>query len=217
MLNEDYEDLVTGKSVALVGGGPIESWSRVNSCDLVVRVNHHFLHQGGRIDVLYSSCADDLEYSFLNSYLPIKFAWLNKIHMLFGPKNYLLMAEYCQLEQIPFDVYFHGPEHLYNLVPELRKLDQEYKWPYEFAKDYKIFAFSGVLAIHHLTLYPIKSLYVDGTTLFTRYRLTPKRQGCHHTMNQIGYLGELLNNDHRVTFSDELYNIITNPIYGYYR
>ena len=94
-----YSDLLRDKTVALVGGHDQVDWDRVNSCDFVVRLNDHWLRQRGRVDILYSSCASDVNHRsiFEDDFCSqIKYMQLNRFHMFFSwtAGDFLLMSKF---------------------------------------------------------------------------------------------------------------------------
>ena len=207
-----YSNLLRGKSVAIVGGHDDVHWSEVHSKDLVVRVNGHWGRQGGRMDIVYDSCAMDVDHGFYldpHVYVNLQFAQLNIMHKFWGHTagEFNHISRFLSDSGIPWDFYVHAPLRLYETMEQLRVVPPRHTWAKEFAEEYQIFPFTGVLAIRHLLLQPIKSLYVDGMDLFMdrKDEESPnyRRAGSHYLPPQVKYLRDI-ENDERITFSNNL-------------
>lgn len=210
-----YHSILKGKSIAIVGGHNDVDWARVNKCDLVVRINDHYPRQGGRLDILYHHCGDEADYSMFakGPIITTKFIWLNRMQCLFGPSRFSWLARYCHDNKITWAPYYHAPKSCFDLVVELKGIPDEDRWPEDFSEVYDVYAFTGVLALHHLTLYPIRSIYVDGMTFYQEEGVTPVRFGCHSIPKQVDYVNYLRLHDGRVSYSEVLLKAIDKPKY----
>ena len=215
-----YSDLLRGKTIALVGGHDDINWNEVNKCDLVARVNGHWVRQRGRINLLYYSCAADVSYSQFDCtdfWRDLQFAHLNITHTFFANEQNsfhdasLLLSQ----EKVPWDMYVVTPRQAYQLIIGLRDLPERYEWSQEFTEEFDIYPFTGVLALRHLTLQPVKSIYVDGMNLFVN-RAENNRYGSHYLPSNVHYLRSLCFDTKRppVTFSTLLWKTITNFKWG---
>jgi hypothetical protein len=242
-VKEEYDNFLRDKTVALVGGNDEIDWVRVNQADYVVRVNDHFMRQGGRCDVIYTSCATDLDYRafthnlrlvpatvalsvtnchellgdaqpFESSSLhrTLKFVWANAMPLLFGAKEFATVGQYCIDHGIPLGRYYNATKPCYALIRELNPLPAEHQWLKNFVDKYS-YPFNGIVALLHLSLTPLRSLYVDGYSFFTQDGITPKRAGCHHTMEQLRFCRELKERDNRISYSSRMHKIVFNTKY----
>lgn len=212
IIQSQYLELLRDRSIALVGGDDAVDWNRVEACDLVVRVNDHYLRQRHRIDIIYHSCGTDLNYD-LEPLRQLKFAWFQGMTLLFNAQEYATMKRFCLDNAIPYGLYYNATAPCYNLMPELNPISAEHKWLKDFAEAYDTYPFTGIVALRHLELMPCNSIYIDGMTLYTQNGITPIRYARHHTPNQIKYLQDL-QSDPRITFNAQLSAILANPTMG---
>lgn len=209
ILKNQYAELLKGKSIALVGGDDEIDWAKVEFCDLVVRVNDHYIRQKHRIDIIYHSCGTDLNYDDLEPLKNLKFAWLQGMTLLFGAKEFDTIRNLCLGAKTPYGVYYNATAPCYNLIAELNPIPPEHAWLKNFSEQYNTYPFTGIVALRHIELMPCRYIYVDGMTLYTQNGITPIRYARHHTPNQLNYLQDL-RKDERVTYSEKLNAVLDN-------
>lgn len=214
-MNDTYLSYLQNKSVAVVGGHDDINWTAVNSCDVVVRVNSHWLRQRGRIDVLYYSCARDIGLEIIqdNQFVtkPPTWMWLNAAHVLFGKEAGSMpeLIDFAEETNIAWDYYWHAPGDAFTIFPLLKQVSDARAWTRDFANSYRFHPLTGILAVYHLTLAPIRSMYVTGMSLYRdKAGNLPKNAGMHEIAPQLQYLQDLIQNDDRVTLAGGL-----DPIY----
>ena len=204
----DYRKLVEGRTIALLGGYDEINWRDVHNQDLVVRVNGHHVRQTGRVDIVYDSCAHDVDHTFYADaefWTDIKFVQLNIIHTFFtmSHSEYPWISNLLSKNKVPWDFYVHAPHDLFLKMKQLQVVPERHQWIKDFAKEFEIHALTGLVAIRHLLLQPIKSLYIDGMDLFHKVDAHLPRTNWHklHYMPpQIRYLRSIMS-DPRVEFS----------------
>lgn len=188
-----FDSLVSQKSVALIGGSDSIEWDEVNKCDLVARVNGHWARQGGRCEVLYYSCADDLDYRMWSDpelWKQLKFAVVNLSHRLFGgyageKTNWVIsqLIEHC----VPIETYVSAPHHAWQVFKVLQ--EQPQSWSRDLAARYDFHPLTGILAVEHLLLSKAASVYVTGMTLYQQPSgQMPTDAGRHTIAPQIEFL-----------------------------
>ena len=213
MINQTFNRIVKGKSIALIGGSDTIDWPGIISCELQARVNDHQSWQGGRCDILYYSCASDLRHKVLSNILnghtsEVKFGWLNFTHTLFNGSDFFQAKAVFDQLGIPRDIYFHGPPQVWTQVKQLNPLPKKYKWSKEISEMIDGHAFTGLLALGNLLLYDISCVVVTGMNFFREKDGTiPKRAGAHNIANQIKLL-KILSKDKRVILDHNLLEII---------
>lgn len=202
-----YAELLTNRTVALVGGDDEIDWDKVESCDLVVRVNDHYIRQGHRVDILYHSCASDLLYE-LDPLMDTKFFWLQGMMRLFSKVESNTMESFCAERGIPCGTFLNATAPLYALMPELNPLPPEYQWLKDFNETYS-YPFTGVVALKHLEMHSCRSIYVDGMTFYAQNGAIPVRHQRHHTSKQLEYLLQLEHGG-KVCFSAKLRSLLVS-------
>lgn len=205
----DYARLLEGETLALIGGHDEIDWVEVEKVDLVARINGHWWRQRGRVELLYDSCAHDnirKMYQDDRFWGQVKFAHLNITHTFFsgqGGEYYENRARFVE-HGVDWDFYVHAPRRLFDEMDQLKTVPERHKWYINFIEEWNIYPFTGVLALCHLLLQPIKSIYIDGMDLFHEVDLLkePKNRwhGNHYMPPQLNYLRSL-RNDSRVVFS----------------
>lgn len=157
------------RKVAIVGGHDDISWHLVNSCDTVIRINGHWARQGGRVDVLYDSCADDILRGFYASEEFIarcQLVLLNIMPVFIGAgRQYKRVCRICEEFGIPFDMYVHAPRGIWHTTEELRDPPPRHLWSKNFAEEYG-YPFTGILAAAHVLSHEPASIYIDGMNFY---------------------------------------------------
>lgn len=190
-------DLIQNAKVAVVGGADTIDEAVVERSHYVARVNSHWMRQGGRCDVLYFSCAGDLDYrmfwddKFLSG---LKFAMLNFSHTLFGLNAGAKTAGVIRIlkeARIPFDGYYHAPAAAWNTFTHLRGRDD---WTKALAERYGFHPLTGILAIEHLLLSPAAEVFVTGMNLYQSNGVLPESAGTHSIPPQLRFLRDVSTN-----------------------
>lgn len=193
----DFNSIVRDKSVALIGGADEINWTEVEKCDLVARVNSHWSRQGGRCNILYFSCARDLEFSMFEKaelWSQLKFVLVNLSHTLFGS----IAAERARFvisllfeRKIPFLTYYHAPARAWHLFEHLRGKDS---WERKLSERYDFHPLTGILATEHLLISEARDVFVTGMTLYRCNGELPSHAGAHSIPPQVQFFRDYLNN-----------------------
>jgi hypothetical protein len=212
-VNPQYNKLIEGKTIALVGGADTINRSFVESSEITIRINSHWAKQRGPIHVLYHSGQHDAgPYSIIDQpeFRDIQFIWLDKLQGIFNSPGFILIAAACKQYSIPLDYFVHGNNQCYTMVKELNPLESKYQWIKDFQGQWNMFAFTGILALEHLRQHPIKKLSVTGMNLFQDHPERLIRKGSHNIEPHINYLRYLQREDSRIIFDTTLSNILEN-------
>ena len=143
-----YEFLY-GRSVVLVGGKDNYDENILNSADVVVRVNQHWVRQGGRCEGLYCAACDPLTLD-LFKFPPVFMCY--RVTGMYA-RHY---QEYClkhRLITVPYQNERYDGASPYGA---------EFEWTNIFGHEANCKPFTGTLAIRHLASFPIRSLYITG-------------------------------------------------------
>lgn len=191
----DFNSIVDSKSVALIGGADEIDWSEVEKCDLVARVNSHWNRQGGRCDVLYFSCARDLDFSMFEKaelWSQLKFVLVNLSHSLFGE----IAAERARFvisllieRRVPFATYYHAPARAWHLFENLRGKES---WERRLSERYDFHPLTGILATEHLLLSSASRVFVTGMSLYQSSGKLPAHAGAHSIPPQVRFFEDSL-------------------------
>lgn len=187
-----------------MGGGDKADIGELNKADLVVSLNNHWLSQRGRIDICYHSGGNrnwDLLIELENEKeMPLKFAQMPQVHCY--DNNFV---NFCDRLDIPYELYGR------TLFQAARHQRSEYEWTNVFMRHLNTPPFTGVFAVRHLTLLPIKSLFVTGMDFYRDEKtgIIPKMIcDWHETESQIRFLRELKQSDNRVIYDSVLNQIV---------
>lgn len=190
-----FDELVKDRKVAVIGGCDNINWDAVNSADFVVRVNGHWQRQRGRVDALFYSCADDLDYSIFDDsdlWSDLKFAFVNLSHKLFGgyaAQKTGYVVERLLEREIPIEPYFSVPSRAWQVFTALSELRV---WSRELAERYDFHPLTGVLATQRMILSPAQQVYVDGMSLYRRQDGSmPYEVGTHYIDPQIRFFSDV--------------------------
>jgi len=179
-------DFFFDKSVAIVGGADEWESEDADRCDIVAQVNSHWLRHLGRCDLLYT-----------RQWLPCA--------CVPSPRVYL-------------DVHGPAPDRLW-LLRKLRFLDfniynkpgphgPDLAWCNVFCRELNTMPLTGIMAIRHLTLQPIRSLYITGFTFYAENGKIPERRDSHDLRPQVEWLQNLLRTDLRVSVDETLKKLL---------
>jgi hypothetical protein len=192
---ENYlRSFVYNARVLLVGGAEFtEHEAQLFSSkdfDVVARVNNHYTDQGGLVDVLYTAGSQEpeseLEDCIIIQCSPLpdeeESSWSN-----LGYRNrnrFLRFDTNCYQGSNPF-----GPENEFiNLL----------------YKEFKSMPFTGMIAVNHLLMMPIKSLTLIGFDFYQRAGILPSHRDSHGVWQQVIWLFGRFIRDCRLQLSDQL-------------
>lgn len=218
LLHMNFNEYVNGKTVALVGGADDVDWNEVNKRDIVARVNGHWMRQGGRCELLYYSCADDLDYRMWGQaelYEQLQFVMVNKTHELFGgyagEKTKFVTRSLID-RFIPFNIFYSAPAHAWSVFEVLRNLS-DCAWSRELSERYDFHPLTGIVALEHLLLSSAASVYVTGMTLYQQQDgALPASAGRHAIPPQLAYLKDNLKYE-KLILSERLAHIVAGLPY----
>lgn len=214
----NFNSYINGKTVALVGGSDEIDWQEVNKCEVVARVNGHWMRQGGRCELLYYSCADDLDYEMWQRpdlFEQLEFAMVNRTHQLFGgyasEKTALVISKLVE-HNIPHEFYYNAPGHAWDVFRELRNV-KDGLWSRELSERYDFHPLTGIIALEHLLLSSAASVYVTGMTLYQQPDgALPADAGRHSIPPQLAYLKDNIKHK-KLILSDRLAHIVAGLPY----
>ena len=201
-----YADLLWDKSVTIVGGREIDEEERckVESYDLIVRINNHWERNGPnnntgrypRTNILYW-CGAPFFKAPLNE---LRRAGFRFACMHSGGRSHML-ASWMKELGIPYITYDH--EKLTCKAGAHKVLEPKDKWFETWKRKYDLHPLTGVIAIRHISLFPVRELYVTGMD-FYGVKKYEEKWGGHVIGPHKDYLRDLAQLDDRVKYSDIL-------------
>lgn len=183
--------------VLLVGGADFDpSEYEKEDHDVWVRVNNHYLEQGGRCDVLYTGGCEELDLSEAPQVviecrpLPDELVQRDWIKFLVETLNrkYLRYDTHLYQETNPF-----GPEH---------------EWLNNLHRELDTMPLTGMIAVAHLLSMPIKELELAGFDFYQRGGVLPSRRDSHGIYPQVEWLAEQCVKDKRLIVDERLGNTL---------
>ena len=151
LINRDYRELIEGKAVTLIGGGP--DITSVDYDTLIVRCNTNYLASIQPADILYLSSADNIGQLEANlDQDRLKYVWINM-----NAGNCQLYSNLCIRYGVPYDYYVRYARETYRT---------RNSWYAQFQGKYEFLPLTGVLAMYHIMQYNPASLYVTGMDLY---------------------------------------------------
>jgi hypothetical protein len=202
MINLETENylrsFVYNARVLLVGGAEFTEQEAQqfssSEIDVVARVNNHYIDQGGLVDVLYTAGSQEPE-SELQDCVIVQCSPLpdeeESSWSKLGDRNrnkFLRLDTNCYEGTNPF-----APEHEFiNLL----------------YKDFKSMPFTGMIAVNHLLMMPIKSLTLIGFDFYQRAGILPSHRDSHAIWVQVLWLFGRYVKDPRLQLSDQLVSLM---------
>jgi hypothetical protein len=195
---ESYHAALKDKRVVVLGGDDDIDWNYVKGFDFVARVNGHWQRQRGRCDILYYSCADDLDMTMFDDpalYDDLKFAWINGSHMLFNGQaqiaRFLCVTELLKKRNIPMFMYVLAPVRAYQTFVQLRELHPRYEWARRMAERWSFHPLTGMAAVYHLANTPAHSIHINKISFYQKPDgVIPETSGVHDMASQMNFLRE---------------------------
>lgn len=200
-----YSQLLYNKKVCLVGGAPDVSEPLLETADLVVRVNDHWLRSSGRCDILYLTGAA-LKPALLCDALRPEFLFysFNMIAEQQHPLEPTLLA-FCRRNGITADKFLQVQyQHTNPIGPY-------YEWANVLHKRLRTMPFTGTLAACHLLRFPLKQLALTGFSFYVGMNepgKIPYKRNSHIIPRQIEYFDELATTDARIVLDDTLRDVL---------
>lgn len=187
-----------GKSVLVIGGADHQGFNP-KDFDLVLRVNDHFIRQGGRCDILVHNCCISAYpgrvFDFLgDSILEVGLVVANP-HQQPGFK---MAKKYCEYSATIFD-YFDFERLVYSKEDEL-----QHQWSQVMMEMYDFKPFTGLLAIAYLQHAPVKEIAVTGMDIHVNEKTNPDWVGPHRISAQALWLKHAVAFDGRIRFDKVL-------------
>ncbi len=194
----ELQELFYSRSVSIIGGADHVDLNTANSSDLVIRINNHFLHQGGKVDAIYSAaCAPPaIPYSRLR-YIAFD---------LNGPFK-------DELQQLCSQHKIRNYGYPGNGYTKPNPIGPEHEWLNTFTSELGTKPFTGILAIKHISIMPVKSIFLTGFDFYssggceTRKTLSGEKvivRGPHAIAPQLAWFYRLLMHDRRITTDDRI-------------
>lgn len=190
--NHHLARLLYGQNVAIIGGGEFVS-PRAHEANIVVRVNDKW-QPADRIDGLYSSMPQPPERIDRLKFLAIK------EHTDRDSK--VAWFDFALRHKVDVHSYFHERFRAPN------PLGPEMEWSNVFNHEIQTMPLTGIVAARHLTLFPIKSLYITGMDFYLDEGVVPYMRHSHLLWPQVEWLHHLVQTDHRVTVDAKLDSIL---------
>lgn len=166
--------------------------------DSIVHVNNHYLKHRGKVDTIFHNGGSDCDPSkLLDGFIldqPL-------ICVRFGS---FYEKAFCDLYDPSWVEPY--PAHIYR---DKNPIGPEYEFCNIFAKRLGTVPFTGIFALHCLTLLPVTSIHVTGMTLYAdeNWKI-PEKRDSHLVRPQLQYLKELRRIDVRVTYDEALTKVL---------
>lgn len=215
-MDSDYAEFLKGKRVVVIGGNDATiDKEMLMGADVVVRINGHWMRQGGRCDAVYYSCSSDVSLEqFKNKEFisRVKWVWANSTHVLFSSSAgnfYEVMRLMSNVMNVKVGTYFHGPAEAFEVFEHLRNLTPAEKWAKELSAKHKFHPFTGLLAVHHLLLHNPREVWLTGMSFYRHSDGEfPAHAGAHEVRSNIRYVAWLKDNEPRVYLDKTLSGIV---------
>lgn len=178
--------------VLLVGGGPFNPEEFIDEgYDVWVRINNHYLIQGGRVDVLYTSGAQDpeegLEHSIVVNCHPVE------------PTQEASPWESVGMRYLRYDTQLYQGANPYG---------PEHEWLNKLHRELDTMPLTGMIAVAHLLSMPIAELELTGFDFYQRMGIQPHHRDSHLLYPQIEWLGEQCAKDKRILVDEKLGSVV---------
>lgn len=187
------------ESIAIVGGASQWNRQQAEQCDIVVRCNDTWIKQGGRVDAVYvgGTCSPPEQT-------------VPGVHWVIASGAIATLEQWSK---------FTDNGYCHDLIPWRSPLSAlpssvgvHNHWVSALVRTLRSVPLTGVLALRHLTLMPIKSVFVTGMDLYRREweNLTPavvKPEMLHfpHSLPaSVNWLRRLEQTDQRVQLDQPL-------------
>lgn len=202
LLNEElFTKYVTGREVVVVGGADKAITLDIRHADIVVRINNHWLRQGGGCDVLY--------HTIKSPHISIEDLWADKE---FAPSFFMMNAvddafeigliktptrmkaiNWCSENNVETGSFVQ------NMYGDCNPYDYTLDWLPQLHQKYNAVLFTGLIAVAHMARYPVSTLTVTGMNFYIDSDTNPDRnQGLHNVRGNIQFLRDLEAQDSRV-------------------
>lgn len=198
MICREFEEIVTGKDIALIGGAKNANEERALQAEIVARCNL-YVHDGQRCDMAFlagngpDTKPRGLKWLCVNAGSPKCMEAIQKW-------DRSDLREFAFINMVFRGADPFGPEH---------------EWLNMFGHQLGSMPLCGILAARLLTLCPIKSLYVTGFDFYiddhdNAHDIRGKKlwqRGPHELSNQLDWLVSLEEFDRRVTLDRRVHEV----------
>ncbi len=175
-----------GKSIIVIGGADNYDEEAIDDYDIVVRINHHYIRQGGPVDWLY--LAPELKPLKLWPKLVLSYSG---IHQGFANAPVpIAMPYYCLASK--------GPT----------RFGAEHAWTNALCHELKTTPLTGIIAIAHILTLPISRLHITGFNFYADGYSIPFKRDSHELKPQLDWLRHKVTTDRRITIDSELAKLV---------
>jgi len=187
-----YFDMLRNKNICIVGGCDNYDETFLNQFDVVIRINNHWVRQGGQCNVLYHCLDRGLEE-------------ITELLTLF-PKRLIMHLNTTSTDILPLKADF--PKHIYYEFKQARFIKPspygpEHEWLNVLQNIYCTDFFTGIVALADTLRYPINRVFVCGMDLYVTLEHNG-RVGKHLLPGNLNYLRDLKRSAPRVQFDQPL-------------
>ena len=182
-----YRLRLSGRTVSLVGGAPSANMMQAQRSAIIVHTNDHASTHGGPCDVLYTSIGPTSRCRVPR--------WVNSNLATPESREWRLLTERLGCSWLPFTTERFKYSNPYS--PDL-------EWCNTLGRRLGTMPLTGIVAMHHLLMQPLKLLYVTGFTFYREDGIAPERRHSHALHPQEEYLYWLARNDSRVVLDETL-------------
>ena len=197
-------EFVYGEHVTIVGGANRREPVPANS--IVVRLNDHWLYQGGEAHIFYVSCAQDQQINKLAAHWSV---YPDKIPQFVignsgigAARQNELLQKFCEKHTIPFIAPSHD-QHL-----DTSPAGPLNEWLNCFRKELGTHPFVGMIAAKHLSMLPVREVFFTGFDFYHDGKDFPKKINVHDIPPQVAWFRKLLKTDARMKVDKRLEAIL---------
>jgi len=189
-------EALRGLKIKVVGGA--EYWDKVKDADFVVRINQHYLRQGGRVNALYVGPGlDTWELDCHPSFIAYSGAHVNYTSKWFKLCTDIRATDY----------------RYYSLASkQANPFGVDAQWCNTLNHELGTNPLTGIIAIAHLLTLPIASLHITGFTFYASGSEIPLMRDSHHLVSQFEWLKARAKFDTRITLDDQLKELMSSSI-----
>jgi hypothetical protein len=191
----DIAEVFYNKTIAIVGGAPGYDDEEAEERDLIIRINNHWSRSGGRADAIYSTATEPLTTT---------------------PDEPLLYLAYdsageqaAQHDQWSRRYTLGAMTYTNRIYGLPNPIGPECEWLNQFNRELGCEAFTGMLALRHIQMMPVKEIYLTGFTFYMdSERRVPYMRDPHLIGPHIEWLARQRKYDMRLSMDEELGRII---------
>lgn len=194
--------ILYNRTVCLVGGAGTFDHDMLDIADVVIRTNRNVLHQGGRCDAVYCSGWRNAPHERVHE---TRFICVDVSGDDLRPSNEweasLEAFNRAGVFVVELDSRRYGKPNPRGPVLE---------WANAFGWELGTTPLTGVLALKHISLLPVKTIYVTGFNFYSFEGCIPLEKPPHSIFPQLQWLINFEQWDQRVIVDDQLSKLLDN-------